>query len=137
MLNEAEQVFLIKFVINVMLCYSATMITTCLGVSIYAASNKYLYKIIIKSLDVTKRPVNQTPIMVRFLMTKMQRLSWLCLFWIMMMWWRFLKEVSNLNPCWQDSGGYYCVKILSLWHYDVNLSSLSHPTWHITHDNHD
>ena len=54
MLNEAEQVFLINFVISVMLGYFSTMITACLGVFIYAASNNYFNLCAIKNVDVTK-----------------------------------------------------------------------------------
>ena len=54
MLNEAEQVFLINFVISVMLGYLSTMITACLGVFIYAASNNYFNLCAIKNVDVTK-----------------------------------------------------------------------------------
>ena len=54
MLNEAEQVFLINFVISVMLGYFSTMITACLGVFIYAASNNYFNLRAIKNVDVTK-----------------------------------------------------------------------------------
>ena len=54
MLNEAEQVFLINFVISVMLGYFSTMITACLGVFIYAASNNYFNLHAIKNVDVTK-----------------------------------------------------------------------------------